>query len=205
MKGYVSGSFCDYQTLLGLNGQSFDVVLHLKDGGQYGTNEVNTLVVSGFKATINTYFGIPLAENRMQSYPLWINFESYDEFLNGYLVNPTYTFRSILDYVPVGMALGVTRLLSTSTADVKVTNRSTGEVIIGLLAADFSSISSNAADVDITSASDGGDGTYVLTIQKAAGTTPADLGSGEYAVIQATQDDSTNYTYASNLITLIQA
>jgi len=204
LKGYLDGSYCDYRVLNKLNGQEFEVVLHLKDGSQFGTKGSGT-EVEGFKATCHFYFGIPLAENRMQSYPIWVNFESYDEFENGYLATPNYTLRNLLNFIPVGMNFETIVALSSSTATVSVTKRGDGSPVEGLVAADFSVLSSNAPDCSVLSLVETGGGVYVLTIQRLASSVPAALASGEFAIVQATQDDATYYTYSSNLVTFTQS
>lgn len=203
LKGYLDGSFCDYKVLNELNGQEFDVVLHLKDGTQLGTAEGTT--VQGMRATVHTYFGLPLAENRMQSYPIWINFDSYDEFQSLYVAKPTYSLRTLLGYIPVGMRLETTVALSGDTATVFVTTRGDGSPVTGLVAADFTVLQSNAPDCDVLSLVESGGGVYVLTIQRLSSTVPDELASGEYAIVQATKDDTTYITYASNQENFVQA
>lgn len=204
LKGYVDGNYCDYRNLNKLNGQEFEVVLHLKDGMQLGTQEVGSTAVEGLKATVHFYFGLPLAENRMQSYPIWINFESYEEFLNLYVVKPTYTLRKLLSYIPVGMNVETTVALSGTAATIFVTTRGDGAPVTGLDADDMNILASNADDVGITAVVESGGGFYIIDIEKDIGDTPADLDTGEYATLQVNQDDATNYTHASNSETFTQ-
>lgn len=205
MKGYLNGSYCDYKTLNALNGQEFEVVLHLQDGDQFATSGVGVTAIEGLKATVHFYFGLPLAENRMQSYPIWISFESYEEFMNGYVAQPTYTFRNLLAYIPVGLKMETTAALSTDEATVFVTKRGDGTPVLGLEAGDFSVLSSNVPDPDVLSLVESGGGYYVLTIQRLSSSVPAALESGEWVTVQATDDDSTLYTYASDLETFLQS
>jgi len=200
LKGYVDGSYCDYKTLQGLNGHSFNVVLHLKDGSLYATRDA-ALVIKGFRATVNTYFGLPLAENRQQSYPIWINFEYMDEFEDGYVDNPDWTFRDILDFLPVGLNVKVTTRLTT-TAVVKVTNRATGAGYEGLIVGDWSVLSTNTDNVTVSVCSDDGSGVYTLTLVEDTAGSPTALDSGEWADVQATNDDATYITYVTNVVRL---
>jgi len=200
LKGYVDGSYCDYKQLMALNGHSFNVVLHLKDGSLFATRD-DALVVKGFRATINTYFGLPLAENRMQSYPIWINFEYMDEFNNGYVDNPDWTFRALLDFMPVGLSMKVTTRLTT-TAVVKVTNRATGAGYEGLVVGDFAELASNTDNVTVSVCVDDGSGQYTLTVVEDTAGLPTALDSGEWVDIQATNDDATYITYVTNVLRL---
>ena len=200
LKGYVDGSYCDYKQLMALNGHSFEVVLHLKDGTIFATRN-DALVVRGFKATVNTYFGIPLAENRMQSYPLWINFEYLDEFQGGYIDNPDWTFRALLDFIPVGLSAKVTTRLTT-TAVIKVVNRATGAGYEGLVVGDFTVLSSSSDAVTVSVCVDDGSGQYTITVIEDTGGAPSALDSGEWAIVQATNDDATYITYVTNPLKL---
>jgi len=200
LKGYVDGSYCDYKTLQGLNGHSFNVVLHLKDGTIYATRDA-ALVVKGFRATVNTYFALPLAENRQQSYPIWINFEYMDEFEDGYVDNPDWTFRDILDFLPNGLNAKVTTRLTT-TAIIKVVTRATGAGYEGLVVGDFSVLSSSSDAVTVSVCVDDGAGQYTITVIEDTGGAPSVLDSGEWAIVQATNDDSTYITYVTNALHL---
>jgi len=199
IKGYLDGSYCDYKTYMALNGQSFNVVLHLKDGSQFATRD-SALVVKGFKATVHTYFGVSQAENRMQSYPLWVNFESYDEFNDGYIDKPSYTFRDLLDYVPIGLNIKVTTAYAAGVVIVKVTNRSTGAGYEGLLLTDWIELDANTDDTQITAMVDDLSGQYSLTIKTDAGGSPANMSAGQFLEFQA-QDINTGFiVYATNSI-----
>lgn len=199
IKGYLDGSYCDYKTYMELNGQSFNVVLHLKDGSQFATRDTS-LVVKGFKATVHTYFGVSQAENRMQSYPLWVNFESYDEFMDGYLDNPTYTFRDLLDYVPIALNIKVVTAYAAGVVVVKVTNRATGAGFEGLILTDWVELAANTDDTQITAMTDDLSGQYSLTIKSDAGGTPDNLTTGQYLEFQAQEITGGYITYATHKI-----
>lgn len=199
MIGYLEGSYCDYKTIKALDGQSFDVVLHLKNGVQYASQNA-ALAVKGFRATIYTRHNLPLVETRQNSYPVYIVFDSIEEFENDVVAQPPYTFRTILDYRPAGLNVVVTTVLTTDTIIINVTNRSDGTPKTGLLAADFEIIATNAPDVNVDSIVDNLDGSYDLVVQRLSGSVPADLEAGEFAWIQTTADDATYITFAGNQI-----
>jgi len=199
IKGYLDGNYCDYKTYMALNGQSFNVVLHLKDGSQFATRD-SSLVVKGFKATVHTYFGVPQAENRMQSYPIWVNFESLDEFVDGYLDNPSYTFRALLDYVPIGLGLKVITAYTAGVVVVKVITRGTGAGYAGLLLTDWVELAANTDDTQVTAMTDDGSGQYSLTIKTDASGTPANMTTGQYLEFQAQDINGGFIDYASNKI-----
>jgi len=197
IKGFLDGSYCDYKQYLALNGQSFNVVLHLKDGSQFATRD-SSLVVKGFKATVHTYFGVPQAENRMQSYPIWVNFESYDEFVDGYIDTPSYTFRALLDYVPIALNIKVITAYTAGVVVVKVTVRSTGAGFAGLVLTDWVELAANTDDTQVTAATDDLSGQYSLTIKTDADGSPANMTSGQYLVFQGQEITGGFITYTTH-------
>lgn len=200
MTGYLSGSFCDYQTLIGLFGESYDVFLHLKNGSIYATQN-SSLNIAGFRARVFTRKNIPLVDTRLNSYPLYIMFDDISQFnySKQYKVQPNFTLTDLFDVVPVGLGFDQLSAYASGVVTTKVFKRSDGSGLAGLTADDYYIIDTNAPDVDVTSIVDKTTGEYDLTIKKNAGTTPIDLVAGEYAWVQARNDDGTNYTYASNL------
>ena len=199
MIGYVDGSKCDYKTLQALNGQQFDFVLHLKGGGQAGTRN-NLLATSGLRGTLFTRTNLPLAEDRQKSYPVYIMFDEIGDFENMVVAYPGYTFRQLTDYRPIGLSMVYETIYTASVAVVQINLRSDGSFLEGLLAADFEVIATNAPDCAVLSLTDDLTGQYSLTVQRLSSTVPATLASGEWAWIQATDDDAVYNTHASNLI-----
>ncbi|MBW2610664.1 MAG: hypothetical protein JRC68_10035, partial [Deltaproteobacteria bacterium] len=199
MIGYIDGSICDYKTVQVMNGQSFDFVLHLKGGAQAGTRN-DQLVTAGLRGTVYTRQNLPLAEDRQKSYPVYIMFDEISEFENMVVVNPTYTFRQLTDYRPIGLSMFYKTIYTESVAVVQINLRTDGSFLEGLTAPDWEVISTNGPDVAVLSIVDDLTGQYSLTVQRLSSTVPAALEAGEWAWIQVTDDDESYITHSSNLI-----
>jgi len=194
---YLDASFCDYKTIQAMDGREFDVVLFTKDGKQLGTKQADG-TYRGAKAVIYTRFDLPESDNIQNSYPVYIMFRDVQDFKDMYMFAPTYKFADLLSYVAVGLEL---KLGTYSSGDItaNVYERCTTTGKTGLVLADFEVLESNASDVAVTAISEVGLGEYTLTVKKDSSGTPANLESGEWAKIQASDDDATYVTYISQV------
>lgn len=194
---YLSASICDYKELHQLEGKAFEFLPTFQDGSVWATRKSDG-TLKGFRVRVGTKAGLP-PEDKSQSYPLYLFFDSYQEFEDVVLITPDFNFSDILDLVPVGLSMRITTAYAAGDVVVKVIKRCTDEGFTGLVGGDFEVMSSNGTPpVAVTGVNDDGLGQYTLTIKKSG--TPTDLTSGDYAVIQAHDDDGTYLTYLSNTI-----
>ena len=145
MQGWLDISPCDYKTLFRLEGISFEIVLFLQGGLQFGT--ISSLgVIKGLRGTVSLRRGLPPSDNAMTSYPVDIFFDLVQEFEDFYVDQPDYSFNTLLDYVPAGLNLSVTTAIiqATGVIVVQVNTRCTSTGKTGLAAADFEIVASNA-------------------------------------------------------------
>ena len=191
---------CDYQTLKGLEGKLFDVILFTDEGKQIGARTSTLSTVKGFRAKIAFKYGLPPSDNGQLQFAVYMFFRSQSEFENVTYASPSYSFTDLVDFVPVGLTVRVTTayVTGTKTTVVMVTKRSTGLGHIGLAAADFEILESTGeATVSVVSFTDNGLGSYDLVIQNGSS---AALASGEWYKLQASDDDATYNTYQSNVM-----
>jgi len=194
---YLDASLCDYKQLHDLEGTWFEFVPFFQDGTQWMTRSSDG-TLKGFRCKIATKAGLP-PEDKMQSFPMYLMFDNYAEFENVVVINPDYTFNDLLDYSAVGLDIRITTAYTAGDVIVKITKRGSGDGLTGLVVGDFEVLKSNGEPtVAVTVASDDGLGQYTLTIKKDNDGTPANLSSGEYAIIQCHDDDDTYVTYLSH-------
>jgi hypothetical protein len=88
----------------------------------------------------------------------------------------------------------------TTTVDLKVTKRSDGSGVEGLVVggANVVAHSNSISDVAVTVLADNGSGSYTATIVK--GSTPIALASGEWVEIQLTKVTTGFVDYAGNVV-----
>lgn len=194
---YLDASLCDYKQLHALEDSYFEYVPFFQNGSYWMTRKTDG-TLKGFRCKMYTKAGLP-PEDKTQSYPVYLMFDNYAEFEDVVVISPDFGFNDLVDYSPVGLDIRVTTAYTGGDVVVKVTTRCTGNGKTGLLAADFAVLNSSAEPtVVVTAAVDDGLGQYTLTIQKDNDGTPANLAAGEYAVIQAADDDATYVTYLSH-------
>jgi hypothetical protein len=192
----LDASLCDYKTLHALEDIWFEFVPFFQDGTYWLTRRTDGNM-KGFRCRISTKAGLP-PEDKTLSYPMYLFFNSYKEFENVVVIQPDFNFKDLFDYSPIGLDIRITTAYNTGTGVVilDVTKRCTGVGHTGLVLADFAVVESNAtATVSATAITEHGLGSYSLTIQEGGSTA---LDSGEYAVINAHEDDGTYLTYLSH-------
>ena len=209
MNGWLDISYCDYKTMFDLEGTAFDAVLFLQDGTQFATQQSDG-AIKGFRCKISVRKDLPPSDNSQSSYPVSINFRSAQEFENGYIDMPDYSFDDIKDMVPVGLSLSITpaRVAATGVVVVQVNKRCTDTGYAGLVLADWEVLASNGTPtVGVTVMVDDTQGQYTLTINESVGGSPGALEAGEYAVIQCSDEDAgpTYLTYLSQALKVVAA
>lgn len=197
---YVDGSLCDYKTIKDMEGASLSFVPSFQNGSRWLTTDSEG-VKTGFSVRLATKFGLP-PEDKTQSFPVYLFFDSYTEFENITIVTPEFEFSDVMKKTPVGLDLEIVTPYATGgNVVVKVSKRCSDEVYTGLAAGKFIVVGSNADPiVAVTTVVEDGQGQYTLTIKADSGGTPADLTDLQYATIQAQDDDATYATHLSNVL-----
>lgn len=196
---YLDSSLCDYKTIKELEGTSFDFEPYFQDGSAW-TSMKSDGTYKPFRVRIATKFGLP-PEDKTQSYPVYLFFDNYAEFEDVAVIQPDFTFNDLIDYVPAGLSMSIVTAYTAGDVVVKVTKRCSNEPMTGLVAGDFLvRESAGKPIVGVSTLVEDGQGQYTLTIKTDTAGTPASLASGEYALIQAQDDDSTYTTHISNTL-----
>jgi hypothetical protein len=203
--GFLDRSYCDYKTLWALDGKSMDVILFMKNGKIWHSQDSAGNVV-GFRAKLFTRKNAPAADNSLENFPIYVNFQYLDDLDRAGLTTLAFGIKELDDLIPVG--LEIKQVVSYASGDITVDIVKRGS---GLPFADITDATSfnilrtvdgstdldiDVTAVDVTSAANG---RYVLTIQKDASGTPADITAGVY--IQAVESDGGS----PDLITYVSA
>jgi len=198
LEGLATIAACDYKTLFDADGKEFDVQLILNDGIKMGTMQ-SAGTIKGFRGRIAVKFDVPPSDNAAQSYPVRVYFDDVGEFKEFYIDKMDFRLSELKDVVPAGIALGLNTAYSAGDVILNAKKRCTNTVYTGgfASAAKWEVLESNADDVDVTAVSEA-NGQYTLTIKKDASGTPANLVSGEYAILQGRDDDGSFFTYLTN-------
>lgn len=196
---FIDVSACDYQTLQGLEGKYFDIILFTDEGKQLGTRK-GIDSIKGFRAKIALKYDLPPSDNGQLQFAVYLFFRAPEEFKKVVYQTPGYSFSDLVDFVPVGLGIEILTAYTSSSGQIqiKVTKRSTGLGQTGYAAADFVVLESNGdAPVSTTIATDEGLGSYLLTVHEDVGSSPTALDVGEYFVMQVSKDDGTYNTHQS--------
>lgn len=198
--GYVKSNPCDFKEVLSaFKGGTYNVALFLEDGSILVVDNLQSKepALKGFEAQVYALdIGIPGQENQSQGYRLQINFFKAEEFRSFKVVDVHYSFNDLLDLLPLGLSAEVSTPWDGSDIVLSVATRCVGD-----------SPKSGALTVEIEkatqglvvsgTATDNGDGTYTVTIQKDG---PADLAAGEYARFFLVSKTGDVYDEISNVI-----
>jgi hypothetical protein len=197
---YLDASLCDYKYLHDLENIKYEFIPTFEDGTMWMSRKAAG-TLKGFRCDVATVAGLPPSDAN-QSYPLHIFFDNYSEFKNVVVISDQqFSFNDLMDYMPVALDMRITTAMNAGVVNVLVTVRGTDEGKTGLAAADFEVMKSNATPtVVVTAVTDSGLGNYAVTIKKDNDGTPANMAAGDYAYLQASDDDSTYVTYLSNSI-----
>ncbi len=201
---YLDASIYDYKQLHVLEDTWFEFVPFFQDGSYWMTRKTDG-TLKGFRCKVGTKAGLP-PEDKSQSYPMYLFFDNYAEFEDVVVVSPDFNFSDLMDYSPVGLEFRVTTAMAAGDVVVQVNKRGSGDPMLGLAIADFEVIKSNAEPtVVVTVLVEDGLGQYTLTVQADNDGTPANLASGEYVTLQASDDDATYVNYLSSNLKITQA
>lgn len=200
---YLDASICDYQRMLDLEDQWFDFFPFF-EGGEHWATKLTDGTYRGFRCKIGMVAGLP-PEDKTQSFPVHIFFNSYDEFTRTYIFNNhDWLYDDLLNYVPVGLNLEQITQYTAGDVVVKIVKRGSGDAMTGLdQATDWVILKSDGEPVVATTVVvENGQGQYTLTIKEDTAGTPANLTEGDYYYLQAHEDDGTYITHLSEAVKL---
>lgn len=198
---HLDASICDYKQLHVLEDTWFEFVPFFQDGSYWMTRKTDG-TLKGFRCKVGTKAGLP-PEDKSMSYPMYLFFDNYAEFEDVVVVSPDFNFSDLMDYSAVGLEFRVTTAMAAGDVVVQVNKRGSGDAMTGLAIADFEVVKSNGAPaVTITVLVEDGMGQYTLTVKDGDA---ANLSSGEYVVLQASDDDASYVTYLSSNLKITQS
>lgn len=197
---YLDASIVDYKQLYAIDGQQFNLMPWF-DGGNFWMTENQDGSRKGLSCRLAMVAGFA-PDDKTQSFPVHVFFDSYSEFENLVVFSPTFTFDDVLNETPAGLDVQITSAYDSTTGlmDVLVTKRGTGEPYEGLTFDQFVAISASfgtgAPYGSITDGFvDGSQGAYTLQVMQGTET----LSDANTVTLQAQDDDATNITYLSNI------
>ena len=197
---YLASNFCDYKDMLAaFQGGNYRMFLVDGDGNLIGTRNT-TGGVQGFSCQMTAVTKGPLKGDIQNSFKVYVNFQSYEEWENACIVglnwNPTVELTS---YMPVGLNLYPSSAITAGSIVVTVSKRC-GDAHTGLVAADWEVVeSSQLVTPKVATCTAGANGSYTLALTK---DTSTPLAAGDMVVLRAKVLASTVVTYLSNRITI---
>lgn len=199
--GFLDKSYCDYKTLYDLDGKEKDVILYLKSGKVWHTSN-SDLDDIGFRAKLSIRKNAPGADNSVENFPIYVDFQYIEDLDNAKLTTLAFSVKELVDSMPVGLAMTVTTAYASGVVTVDITKRCsiapfasiTDETSFEVL---YTVAGSTDLDIDVTAVdkTSAAVGRYILTIQKDASGTPANLTAG--VTIRAVEEDGSLLTYVS--------
>ena len=183
---YLDASLCDYKYLHSLEDSWFEFFPHFQGNTSWATRKSDG-TLKGFRCKLGFKAGMP-PEDKNQSFPVYIFFDSYNEFEEVVVIdNDELGYDDLLNYVPVGMNMRVSTAYAATSVDLKIEKRGSGDAPATLAIADFSVLKDNTGlVVTVDTVTDNGNGSYTLVITKMVlPTTATTLAAGEYVILQA--------------------
>lgn len=204
MRVFLESNVCDYNEIVSkLRGGLYSVFFVLEDGALMG-RRTSTGTVEGFTARINAAGAdVPIPDAIENSYPVYLNFKSIEEFETRIAKNPV-GWAPAIDLeaaMPIGLSVVALGAYASGDLTVKISERC-GDAYVdsGLTHTDFEIIGSNdlvAPAITAVDATGSATGTYILTVQKGSGT-PGNLAAGDYVIARVKILDSTDVTHVSS-------
>jgi hypothetical protein len=195
---YVASNFADYKDICAaFKGGNYRLFLVDILGNIFGTQSNSTGVVKGFACQLTAITsGFP-PKDSAQSFPIFANFLSYDEFENAVQIPSPFNCMELIEAMPVGLSMWVTSAITGGAVNVRVQDRS-GAGHVGFVAADFAvTDSSELLTPTVASITDLTNGDYTLNITKATSTP---LAAGDMVVIMVKKTVTSIVQYMSNRV-----
>jgi len=204
---YLDASICDYKYLHSLTDTWFEFFPTFQGNSMWATR-ITGGTLKGFRCKLGFKAGLP-PEDKNQSFPMYIFFDSYSEFEDVVQVDlEDMPYSDLFDYVPAALSMHITTAYAAKEVIVKIQKRGSGDDPATLLYTDFSVLKDNTGlVVTVDSVVPNGNGSYTLTITKMVGETATTLAAGEWVIIQAHDEDSVPIylTYISNSLKILVA
>jgi hypothetical protein len=197
---YLASNFCDYRDMVAaFQGGNYRIFFVDGHGNLIGTRGA-TGAVQGFSCQISAVMKLPLKGDIQNSYKIYVNCQSYEEWENACIVglnwNPTV---ELTTFMPVGLTLFATGAITAGSIGVQVTARC-GDGMTGLVAADWEVVeSSNLVTPGIATCTEVSNGAYTLALKKSTSTP---LAAGDMVTIRVKKVTATVVNYLSNRLTI---
>jgi hypothetical protein len=202
----LDGSLCDYKHFHDSQNIEFDFVPFFQDGTFWLSQKADG-TLKPFRSTMGVVADLP-PEDKLNSFPMYLFFSSYQEFERVVVFKPTFQFDDIQDLSPVGLEIRVETAYTSSKVRVVAVVRGTGQGKTGLDQVSDWPIqlvsTGTTLPVAVTVVAEIGQGAYDLTMKKDTGGTPADLAATDTVTIQGQDDDGSNHiTYQSGPLDIV--
>jgi hypothetical protein len=199
--GFLEKSYCDYKTLYGLDGKDKDVVLFLKSGKVWHTQNSSGDDI-GFRAKMSIWKNAPIAENALENFPIYMDFKYIEDMDNALITSLAFSIKELDDLVPVGLNAKVITAYAAGDVTIDLFKRCSVTPFTGITdQTSFEVLKTESGstdlDIDVTAVdkTSAEIGRYILTIKKDSTGVPADLTKGVW--IRAIEDDGSKTTYVS--------
>jgi hypothetical protein len=200
----LDASICDYKYLHSLVGKWFEFIPFF-EGGSYWLTRKSDGTLKGFRCKIDTIAGLP-PEDKLNSFQMFLFFDSYEEFKNVVLVTPDFSFNDLSNYSPNGLNVSIVTAYTAGVVVLDVTKRGSNNPMTGLSleTTDGEVMNSKGKPiVAITAATEDGQGQYTATIKTDSAVAPTNMTASEYAVIQIHKGDGTHLSHLSHSIKIV--
>ena len=201
---FLKSNFCDFKQLLNtLQGGIYGVFYEKQDGsilGRFDQSGSDTGSFKPFRAEITALTKGAQEIDSVESFKLFVNHQSYDAFLDGYLLT-TIDTNDVIASMPVGLNIVKTAAYAAGDQAVQINVRcAAGKT--GLVIADFEVdlTRTNVTTPAVTAVVENGGGAYTLTVEKEV--VPTSLVDGDIVVLRPKVVSGSDTTHIGNYITI---
>jgi hypothetical protein len=196
---------CDFKEILqSYQGGNYGVFFEHSDGTIEGWDDQSGTDIGylkPFTAQVKAYTKGAQEIDSNESFKLYINFKKYSQVENYFMFSPSWSVDSLLESMPVGIALRKTAIFAADDQTVSAKIRCASGYT-GLVVADFetSATMSNVSTPAVTAVVDDGGGNYTLTVQKSV--VPESLTANDQVVLRVKKLSTLVITHLSGWITV---
>jgi len=149
---YIDSNVCNYNSVIkNFEGGTYRAIFVLEDGTLmgYGAQTVAGRVIKGFKCTVDSLAGFPSIDTHENSYPIFIQCHSTQEFKFRYFDKPTAAWDALIDlpalnWIGVSILQLVSYVVTTEAYEIAI-RQPCGQNIATIVLADIDVISSKLA------------------------------------------------------------
>jgi len=194
---YLDTSLDDYKHLHRLEGKGFEFIPFF-DGGDIWMTRTAAGLLKGFRCRIALVAGFA-PDDKTQSFPVHIFFDSYSEFKEVDIISPIFSFDDVMDYSAAGLNVKIATPYTGGKVVVQATKRGSGDAMTGLTQTDdweiMASSFGTTTPVVVDVVTENGQGSYDLEITKGGS---VNLAATDIITLQAHDDDGTFCTFLSH-------